>query len=271
MKFDLIKAVLLGALQGITEFIPVSSSGHLLVMRNLMGVGDIPKLFDILMHIPTLLVVLLVFRKIIARLFISLTKSIRNVIKKEKINADIRTDLKLILIVIIASILTVILALIIDRFDDIFEASPRYVGILFIVTGIILIISKFFTGTKGYEEIGIKSGIIAGIAQGLGVLPGISRSGITISAALFLGIKQDKAGEFSFLIAIPAILGAFLLKMKDTGVMKIHPFDLAIGLIVCFFVGLGSLILLIRLVRKGRFYLFSIYLIPAGIATFIFL
>lgn len=271
MKFDLIKAALLGALQGVTEFIPVSSSGHLLVMRNLMGLGDIPKLFDILMHIPTLLVVLLVFWKIIKRLLLSLFKSVKLVLKKEKIDASTGTDLKLILIVIIASIVTVLFALVIDHFDDFFESSPRYVGILFIVTGIILIVTRFFTGSKDYEKIGIKTGLIAGIAQGIGVLPGISRSGITIAAALFMGIKQDKAGEFSFLIAIPAILGAFLLKINDAGGMDINPLDLATGLVVCFLVGLVSLLLLIRLVKKGKLFLFSIYLIPAGIATLILL
>jgi undecaprenyl-diphosphatase len=271
MKFDLIKAILLGALQGFTEFIPVSSSGHLLVMRNLMGVGDIPKLFDILMHIPTLLAVLIVFRKIIIRLFLSIVKAVQCIFNKETMHSEIRTDVKLIFIVIIATVLTVILALVIDQFDEVFEVSPRYVGILFIVTGIILIITRFFSGQKDYDQIGIKAGCFAGIAQGLGVLPGISRSGITIAAALFIGIKQDKAGEFSFLIAIPAILGAFLLKFKDAGGMDINPFDLAIGLVVCFFVGLGSLLLLLRLVQKGKFYLFSIYLIPAGIATLIFL
>jgi undecaprenyl-diphosphatase len=124
MKFNLVKAILLGALQGFTEFIPVSSSGHLLVVRNLMGLGDIPRLFDILMHIPTLLVVLVVFRKIIKRLLLSLIKSVKLVLKKEKIDASTGTDLKLILIVIIASIVTVLLALVIDHFDDVFEASP---------------------------------------------------------------------------------------------------------------------------------------------------
>jgi undecaprenyl-diphosphatase len=191
--------------------------------------------------------------------------------RKEKIDDTVWTDLKLILIVLITSIITVVLAVAIDHYDDVFEASPRYVGILFVITGSILIISKFFAGEKGYKEIGLQSGIIAGIAQGLGVLPGISRSGITISAALFLGIKREKAGEFSFLIAIPAILGAFLFKLNDTQKMVIQPFDLIAGLVVCFFVGLGSLVLLIKLVEQRKFYLFSIYLIPAGIATLIFL
>ncbi|MBN2534772.1 MAG: undecaprenyl-diphosphate phosphatase [Spirochaetales bacterium] len=271
MKFDLVKIILLGALQGVTEFIPVSSSGHLLILRNFLGLGDIPKIFDILMHIPTLLVVLLVFRKIIIRLVLSLMKAVHLVLKRKEIDSITKTDLKLILIVIITSILTVTIALVIDPFDEFFEVYPRYTGILFIITGIILIVTRFFTGKKDYDTVSIKTGFIAGIAQGLGVLPGISRSGITIAAALFTGIKQEKAGEFSFLIGIPAILGAFLLKLTDAGGLKVNPLDLGIGLVVSFFIGLLSLLLLIRIVQKGKFYLFSFYLIPAGIAILLFL
>ena len=122
MKLDLLKSILLGALQGITEFIPVSSSGHLLVMRNLMGLQDVPKLFDILMHIPTLLVILLVFRKIIIRLFISLFTSIRLLLRKEKIDPATMADLRLVLIVIIATVPIVILGILFDNFDNFFAA-----------------------------------------------------------------------------------------------------------------------------------------------------
>ena len=271
MKFDLLKSIFLGALQGITEFIPVSSSGHLLVMRNLIGMQHVPKLYDILMHVPTLLVILLVFRKIIIRLFISLFKSIQSLFNKQKIDSATRTDLRLILIIIIATIPIVLLGILFDNLENFFNSYPRFVGILFIITGVILIFAKFLKGTLDYSKINIKTGIITGIAQGFGVLPGISRSGITIAASLLSGIKKEKAGEFSFLIAIPAILGALLYKIKDDTVMNITLFDLTAGLVVCFIVGLGSLLLLLRLVKRGKFYLFSIYLIPAGITTLILL
>ena len=100
---------------------------------------------------------------------------------------------------------------------------------------------------KGYDTISIKDGILTGIAQGLGVLPGISRSGITIAASRFAGIKRENAGEFSFLIAIPATIGAFGYKLKDIESIIIEPLVLVAGLLTCFLVGIGSLLLLIRL------------------------
>ncbi|MBN2442274.1 MAG: undecaprenyl-diphosphate phosphatase [Spirochaetales bacterium] len=271
MKLDLIRTVILGILQGVTEFIPVSSSGHLLIMRNIMGVGEIPKLFDVLMHLPTLLAILIVFRKIIIRLFLSLGSAIQSVFTKKKIDSAVHTDLRLILTVIIATIPIVLFGILFDDLESFFDHNTRYVGILLIITGIILLCTKLFKGLVKRRPIGIGTGIIIGIAQGFGVLPGISRSGITIAASLLSGIKQEDASEFSFLIAVPAIIGAFFYKLKDAVAMEIAPFDLAAGLIVCFFVGLGSLLFLIRLVQTGKFYLFSVYLIPVGILTLIFL
>jgi undecaprenyl-diphosphatase len=115
--------------------------------------------------------------------------------------------------------------------------------------------------------------MIVGLAQGVGVLPGISRAGITISVALLLGLDRQKAGEFSFLIAIPAILGALLLQLRDAGTLLelVDPIALLVGFAASFAIGLLSLLLLLRVVRKGQLALFSIYLIPLAVISFILL
>jgi undecaprenyl-diphosphatase len=267
---DIIQSIILGAIQGVTEFIPVSSSGHLLVLRNLMGLGEIPVLFDILLHIPTLVVIIIVFRKKILELILSLFKLLSSFIKHEKSPVTARENGRLILVLLIATAATALIGSGIEKLQDYMSIAPKVTGIFFIITGIILIITKLMKGKKEYNQIGIKEGIITGIAQGIGVLPGISRSGITIASSLFSGMKRENAGEYSFLIAVPAILGAPLLKLNEVESMNIAPHVLGIGLAMSFIAGLLSLILLIRLVKKSRLYLFSIYLIPAGILTLIF-
>ena len=268
---DIIKSIILGALQGITEFIPVSSSGHLLVTRNLLGLGEIPVLFDVLMHIPTLIVVLLVFRKKIIQILISLFRIFTYLIKKEKPNINDTENARLFLIILIATVSTALIGFAFNKMETIFSEIPKLVGALFIITGVLLIFSLLFKGSKDYSKLKFKDGIITGIAQGIGVLPGISRSGITITASLFCGLKREKAGEYSFLISVPAILGALFIKIKDAPALNIQLHVLLIGLGTCFLIGLLSLFLLLQLIKKGRLYLFSIYLIPVGILTLLFI
>jgi len=146
------------------------------------------------------------------------------------------------------------------------------VSALFIVTGGILWWTRYKQGTINYGTIGMKQGLITGFGQGLGVLPGISRSGITISAALVSGMDRERAGEYSFLMSIPAILGALILKLKEADALfsSASPMIVAAGFVSAFIVGMLSLLLLLSLVRKGRLYLFSFYLLPLGIAGLLF-
>jgi undecaprenyl-diphosphatase len=258
-----IQSILLGALQGFTEFLPVSSSGHLAVVESFMNLHEVPVLFDILLHVSTLFVVILVFRKRVWGIIIALFKR-RNRNDEDKLN------LKLFLMILLSTVFTGVIGFGLDDLE-----VDKYLFIiysLFIVSGFILIGTKFLGGSIDYNKMGIKHSIITGISQGLGVLPGISRSGITISAALLSGMDREKAGEYSFLISIPAILGAFILKLKDAqGLMDIvDPLVIAAGMISAFAVGLLSLQLLLRLVKRGKLYFFSIYLIPLGIMGLLF-
>jgi len=261
-----LQAVILGALQGITEFLPVSSSGHLVVMKELLRLSEIPPLFDVLLHVSTLLVVIIVFRKKIGAIFGSLFRGIR---RKQR-EGD-RENIKVFFLILVATAITVVLGLALSYLH--IERKPMVVSILFIVTAAILIGTRFVKGNKDYSSIGLKEGLITGFAQGLGVLPGISRAGITISASLYSGLSREKAGEFSFLISIPAVLGAFILTLRDAGTLgrMVSGGVLVIGLVTSFVVGLFSILLLLRLVRSGRLYFFAFYLVPLGVLGIIFL
>ena len=261
----LLQSILLGAVQGLTEFLPVSSSGHLVLARQILEINEVPILFDVLLHIATLAAVVVVFRTKIFRIFTSLFR-FRSVVSEED-----RTNQRLFLWLLLATIITGALGVVFANLH--IEAIPRAVATLFVLTGVILLLSKNWHGEVEYRDVGWKQSLITGIAQGFGVFPGISRSGITISAALFSGMKRENAGEFSFLLAIPAILGALVVKLGEADELMsvISPFALTAGVVVAFGVGLLSLVLLLRLVRRGRLYVFAFYLIPLGIVAFILL
>lgn len=260
------KAIILGIIQGIAEFLPVSSSGHLLVTRNLMDLGDVPVLFDIFLHIATLIVVLFVFRERILILFRSLG---RWIIRKN--DESDKYNLNMIILVLVATFFTGIIGYAIEKME--FFQNPKVVSVFFLVTAVLLWTTRYAKPRKDYSDIGAKDGILLGVAQGFGVIPGISRSGITISAGLLGGINRDRAGEISFIISIPAILGAFLLKIKDGGALlsEVSIPVLAIGFVTTMVVGYFSLIWLMKLIKGGRLYLFSFYLLIVGIAGLFFL
>jgi undecaprenyl-diphosphatase len=274
------QAILLGCLQGLAEFLPISSSGHLVLLKSLLGLEDIPRLFDVLLHAATLLVVLAVFRRRIAELFAALGRFLLR--RRQEEDAS---RLRLILAIIIATFCTGVPGVCLKDLG--FESRPKIVSAFLLVTALILLVTRFLEKREsgapaaGQPDMaqaetrlpGIKEGLITGIAQGVGVLPGISRSGITISAALFAGVSRAEAGEFSFLLSIPAILGALVLSLKDSGSLaaSVTPPALIAGLISAALAGYISLRFLLRLIRGGRLYLFAAYLVPVGILGIIFL
>ena len=250
------QALLLGAVQGATEFLPVSSSGHLAVLKAVLDVGDVPILFDVILHIATLIVVVFVFRQRIWGILRSIGRWIAR-----RANETDGDNLRLTWVIIVATGITAVIGLGIGQLN--IGASPRVVSALFIVTGLILIASRFFSGTRDYREIGLRDG----------VFPGISRSGITISAGLVSGLNREKAGEFAFLVSIPAILGAFILTIRDAGELSesVGALPLTVGFVAALIVGTAALTVLLRLVRSGKLFYFAIYLIPLGVAGLILL
>lgn len=258
------QSVFLGFLQGITEFLPVSSSGHLFIMKGFLNLEEVPILFDVILHIATLIVVIIVFRTRIGGIIAALARLI--VGKKRDEDAH---NIRVLWVVAIASLFTGVLGYLISKIS--FAAVPWLVPVLFIITGGFLITTRWMKGKKDYGEIGIKTAFFTGIAQGLGVFPGISRSGITISASLWSGMSRERAGEYSFVLSVPAILGATALLIKDASELLslVEPLVLLTGFVTAFAVGLASLLLLLRIVRKGRLYLFAFYLLPLGIITLV--
>jgi len=255
------QAGILGLFQGVAEFLPISSSGHLLVFKNLMGLSEVPALFDVVLHLATLMSILLVFRKRIA----GIVRSFLRLMAKKHGEEDAE-NLSIIVPALVATVLTAVVGLAIEQID--LSGVPRIVAGLLLVTALLLIASsRFKAGQTGYRGMTVRHGVIIGLAQGIGVFPGISRSGITISAGLASGLQRETAGEFSFLLAVPAILGALVLKLDDMAELAgtVAPLPLVVGSLVAFLAGVVSLLVLMPIVRKGKLAWFAAYLIPAGL------
>lgn len=262
----LIQSIILGAFQGVAEFLPISSSGHLVLFKGFMGLKDVPLLFDVILHLATLLSILVVFR---ARVWGIIRSSARFVARKhDESDAE---NLAIVPPAALATLLTALVGFAVSRLD--FSGYPKVVAGLLLVTAAILLCTPLFKGQTSYRGLGWKHGIITGLAQGIGVFPGISRSGITITAGLASGMGRSEAGEFSFLLAIPAILGALALEAKDLGQLSgsVNLPVLAAGAISAFLVGVCALLVLLPLVRKGKLAWFAAYLAPAGILGLLFL
>lgn len=267
----ILQSILLGALQGIAEFLPISSSGHLALCKKLFGLQEIPLLFDIMLHVATLAAVIIFFRKEIGELFAVFFRWITR-----KAKEDDFVKQKMILAVIFGTISTGIIAILTQKFLP--ELSIKYVCGGFLITAFLLILSSILS-KRQIESEGVSNtvspfkGFLIGIAQGIGTLPGISRSGITISASLMAGVDRKTSGEFSFILSIPAIIGAFILEAKDLGNVteSVGILPLIIGCLVSFVVGLISLKFLMKLINKGKLEYFAFYLIPVGILGLIFL
>ena len=256
----ILEAVLFGGVQGISEFLPISSSGHLAILKALFGLHEVPLLFDVLLHVATLLVVVVVFR----RRFVGLVRAFFRWLTRRTDESD-WSNLRLIVLLIGATALTGALGVTLERYLEF--GAPWLVSMLFLATALILLLSKGRGGSTDFGTISWKHALIVGAAQGFGVLPGISRAGITIAAGLFAGLDRRHAGEFSFLLSVPAILGALVLTLRDAAALGegVGVTPVIVGFITSAVVGLFSLVLLLRLVRGGKLYLFALYLVPLGI------
>mgnify|MGYP003556883728 FL=1 len=281
-----LQGFLLGILQGVAEFLPISSSGHLALAQSLFGLEDVPLLYDIFLHMATLLAVTIYFWP---KIWALLKCFGRWITKKQKSDNQVQiseNDLlcptdkigqKTIIAIIVATIITGAFGVVTSKLIP--DLSVKFVCGGFLVTSALLIISSIMEkrqsakGPNEFTGISIKQSIIIGIMQGFGTLPGISRSGSTIAGALFGGVNRSLAGEFSFIVSIPAILGAFILELKDLGQMSssIGAAPIIAGCISSFAVGYFSLSVLTKIIKKGKLQWFAAYLIPAGILGLIFL
>lgn len=260
-------SIVLGVIQGVTEFLPVSSDGHLELAKHLFGF-EAGLLFTVLLHVGTLIAVLIVFRK---KIFILLAALWRFVTRKQK-DGD-RLLMRLWLLLIIATAATVPVALLAGKANDYVNANPKLIGVCFLVTAAALILTAFLKGARDYDRIHPLKGLIIGAAQGLAVFSGVSRSGLTISSSMACGMKRENAGEYSFLLAIPAILGALVFELKDAPslLVEVSLPALIAGILAAFGTGLLAIIILLKLIKTGKLWVFSLYLVPLGIVTMILL
>jgi len=248
---NLIQAVFLGLVQGLTEWFPVSSSGHLALFQNLFGL-DVPVLFDILLHVGTLIVVLLVFYKDIYKIL----KSIFTWNTKSEY-------FKLAVFIVIGSIGTVIIGYFFRNLFVGFFNNLKIVGIAFLATGCLL----FFSNKEGNKKLNCKDSFLIGLVQGIALIPGISRSGSTISTGMLFGIERKKVARFSFLLLIPAVIGGFIFEFKD--IASINPVYALVGVLTSVIVGFFSLRFLLKIIEKGKFRYFGYYCFLIGVITLI--
>ncbi len=240
----------LALLQGLTEFLPVSSSGHLKILEGWFGVQAPLTTFDVILHLGTLCSVIVFF------LIHQRQETVALLSFKRR---------GLLLAIILGTIPTGILGLSMGRWAETNLHHPAWVALAFLVTAALLFstrLARAYTGTK--TEPGWRDALLIGLAQGVGVIRGISRSGITISAGLHLGLTRDAAFNFSFLLSIPAITGAFILEARHLDGLDMPLGHLLLGFAIAFVSGYAALLLLKRFVLSGRFWIFGIYLIAAA-------
>ena len=259
---SLLEALLLGLLQGATEFLPVSSSGHLVLAQAFMKLAGADVGFEILVHVATLLAVLICLRKDVARLIRGFFAGLRHGFRS---GSGARTDEERLALAVIAGTIPAVVASLLfhSRIEAAFD-QPRWTAGFLLITGAVLLATRL--RRRGDRSVGPGVGFLIGVAQAAALLPGISRSGLTISAAIFLGVPRQEAARFSFLLSIPAIGGAFLYTMasQPTGVFEVPAGPSAVAFLAALASGCVAILLLLRAVKRGRFELFGVYCLLAG-------
>ena len=247
------KILFLALVQGITEFFPVSSSGHLLVFQKILGFTSLPLVFDIFFHLGTLLAVVIYFLQDLKPLALRFYE---------------KENFHMLLLLAAASLPTAVIGFVFkDFFEQLFE-KPTYLGFCFVFTAIVLLATKYFRVKKIAMFPAV---LIIGICQGVAIIPGISRSGMTIAAALILGLGFEFSFKFSFLLAIPAILGATILEINKIPWQGGHWSQLLLAVLASAFFGYLALGILKKILLRKKFPDFAIYLLAVGILVFIFL
>ena len=244
-----INSIILGIIQGLTEFLPISSSGHLVLGQHFLGIENSGILLEVVLHLGTLLSILLYYRRDIFDL-------LQGIFKRDV------DSLHYTLMVGVATVPAVVVGLLFkSQLELLF--LPQFVPYMLLITGCVLISTKF--ATESQKNMTIKIALLMGLAQVFAMLPGISRSGMTISLALFLGIHRGDAAKFSFFMAIPVLLGAGILQLGDVVEISVQIWPLFLGFISAFISGYIVIKWLIKIISNHHFWKFSFYCIFVGI------
>lgn len=267
---DIISVIIQGVIQGLTEFLPVSSSGHLSVAQHFMNVEEGSMTLSVVLHLGTLIAVIVAFHKRIWGMIKEFFLSIRDIFKGQFSWRDMNDDRRMMIMVIIATLILVPFVLIKDFFTSVTgDGDIIFEGCAFLFTSLVLFLSDACVkGMKTGKDMKIKDAITVGLFQCVALFPGVSRSGSTISAGLFCGLTRETAAAFSFILGIPAILGSALLEGVDV-IKSGEPVDvlpLAVGAAVAAVVGLLAIKLVQIIIKNDKFKIFGIYTLLLGIA-----
>lgn len=272
---NIFEAAIQGIIQGLTEFLPVSSSGHLSLYQHFTGnSGEGALLFSAVLHLGTLAAVFIAFKKTISKMAIEFFNIIKNIFTGKFSFKSLEPSGRGVIMMFISLIMLLPFYIFKDHFENIAEDTDIIIeGICFIFTAAILFLSdRCVKGHKEFGDITVKNAVTVGIFQGIALLPGVSRSGSTISGGLFCGFKKEAAVEYSFILGIPAIAGGCILEAKDAfdkGVPTIEPINFAVGFLVSAAVGICAIKAVKLLMRSNKFRIFAIYTLIIGAAAII--
>ncbi len=243
---EVLKAIILGIVQGLTEFLPISSSGHLLVFENLLDFKSGGMFFNVLMHVASLLAIVIVFWKDVVKVL------------KNPFGKDMQK-------IVVATIPTIVIALVVNYFFDDY-ALNFFVGFGFLISSIIILVTSILQRKNKFivcKELDLKKSFVVGVVQGLAVFPGISRSGSTICAGLVQKVEREESASFSFVISIPVILGGMIFELVGgikNGFGNVDTLSCVFGFVCAFVVALFAIKMMMKIVKKGNWWGFSIYL-----------
>ena len=256
---DVIEAIVLGVIQGLTEFLPVSSSGHLELAKAILGDTSVPEeslTFTVVLHFATALSTLVIFRKEVIDIFKGLLQF--------KWNEEFQFSIKIILSMIPAVIVGLLFE---EQLESFFGGKILLVGVMLLVTAILLLLADKAKNTN--KNVSVSNSVIIGISQAIAMLPGISRSGATISTSVLLGVDRTKAARFSFLMVVPLIFGKIGKDVLsgDLNFQSSEMMPIAIGFIAAFVSGLIACKWMIALVKKSKLSYFSLYCAIVGLVA----
>lgn len=271
---NLLSYLFLALLQGVTEFLPISSSGHLVFFQQIIGFEEPLLYFDIILHLATVCSIIVFLRKDILMIINEVVLAFNEAVKGTALKEVWREleYLRLFVFVMAALIPAILVGLLFHSILEEMFDSLRVITFSFFVTGTVL----FFTRGKGAslnkKKLTLFDSIIIGLAQAVAIIPGISRSGFTISSGIFRGLNKEVAARFSFLLAIPTITAAAIYKLKDgVGELSIGAFHLALSFVVAFLSGYFTLLLLSKMIATAKFHYFSFYCWGMGVVCLVIL
>lgn len=269
------KAIILGLVQGLAEFLPISSSGHLALLQHFFGIsGDDVLVFTVLLHMGTLISVFIVYWRDIIQLVFELGYCIRDIAKGRGPRLYSNPTRKLGVMIIVATIPTAVIGLLFNDTFEGFYSNILVVGCSLLFTGTILWVAEHYgSSDKHIKEMKMTHAVVVGIMQGIAITPGVSRSGSTLFGGLICGLDRDFAVKFAFLISIPSIMGSFVLEVPDAikaGTQGLSLGPVIVGVLVAAVSGLVAIKAMIKIVSGKKLTIFSFYTWTLGVIVIIY-